>query len=160
MVSWVAGSYLCASRNHSVALPGDMDIEQVTFPSGSGTTIYGWLVGPQTNRGIVILQHGIRADKSSLVERARFLAQAGYAVLLFDFQAHGESIGSRITFGYLESRDSQAAVEFVKGRLPGRPVGVIGVSLGAAAAVMARPALDVQALVLEMMYPTVIEATK
>ena len=97
MASWIAGSYLCASRNHSVALPRDMDIEQVTFPSGSGTTIYSWLVGPQTNRGIVILQHGIRADKSSLVERARFLAQAGYAVLLFDFQAHGESIGSRIS---------------------------------------------------------------
>src|SRR5579862_3648946 len=62
--------------------------------------------------------------------------------------------------GYLESRDSQAAVAFVRGRFPGKPVAVIGVSLGAAAAVLARPPLDVQALVLEIMYPTIEEATK
>jgi alpha-beta hydrolase superfamily lysophospholipase len=109
---------------------------------------------------VVILQHGIHADKSTLVERARMLVQNGYAVLMFDFQAHGESIGEQITFGYLESRDSQAAVEFVKQRFPGKPVAVIGVSLGAAAAVLAKPPLPVQALVLEMMYPTIEEATK
>ena len=91
---------------------------------------------------------------------AGFLFEAGYAVLMFDFQAHGESLGSHITFGYLESRDAQAAVAFAKSRFPGKSVGVIGLSLGAAAAALAEPALDVQALVLEMMYPTVVEATK
>ena len=158
--AWIVGGLLCASANHSVALPKNLAVEPVTFPSKSGATISGWLVQGATNRGIVILQHGVRADKSTLVERAKFLSQAGYTVLMFDFQAHGESLGHVITLGFLESRDSRAAVEFAKKRFPGKPIGVIGVSLGAAAAALANPPLDVQALVLEMMYPTVEEATK
>jgi alpha-beta hydrolase superfamily lysophospholipase len=158
--AWIFGSIYCTACNHIVALPGDLPVERVAFHSNSGATIRGWLLAGETNRGVVIIQHGIHADKSTLVSRAQMVSHAGYAVLLFDFQAHGESIGDTITFGYLESRDSQAAVEFVKKRFPGKPVAVIGVSLGAAAAVLAKPPLDVQALVLEMMYPTIEEATK
>lgn len=158
--SWLVGGALCASANHPVALPVNLKVEPVTFPSKSGATISGWLVENQTNRAVVILQHGVRADKSTLVERAQFLSQAGYAVLLFDFQAHGESRGDKITFGFLESRDSQAAVEYVKKRFPGKPIGVIGESLGGAAALLAKPPLDVQALVLESVYPTIVDATK
>jgi alpha-beta hydrolase superfamily lysophospholipase len=158
--AWIFGSIYCTTCNHIVALPKDLPVERVAFSSKSGAIIRGWLVNAEANRGVVILQHGIHADKSTLVSRARLMSQAGYAVLLFDFQAHGESIGDEITFGFLESRDSQAAVEFVKKRFPGKRVAVIGVSLGAAAAVLAKPPLDVQALVLEMMYPTIEEATK
>jgi alpha-beta hydrolase superfamily lysophospholipase len=160
IASWAVGGSLCAACNHPVVAPTDLAVESVIFPSKSGATIHGWLLGTETNRAVVILQHGIHGSRAELVTRARFLTEAGYAVLMFDFQGHGESIGSRITFGYLESRDSQAAVAFAKARFPGKPVGVIGLSLGAAAASLAEPPLDVQALVLEMMYPTVVEATK
>ena len=44
-------------------------------------------------------------------------------VLLFDFQAHGESTGEHITFGYLE-RDAQAAIDFLR-RAPDEKVGVL-----------------------------------
>jgi alpha-beta hydrolase superfamily lysophospholipase len=160
IASWLVGGYICSPWNRPVKLPEDLAVEKVAFSSRSGSTIHGWLAGSDANRAVVILQHGIRDDKSSLVERARFLIAAGYAVLLFDFQAHGESVGSKMTFGYLESRDAQAAVEFAKSRFPEKPIGIIGLSLGAAAAVLAEPALEVQALVLEMMYPNVVEATK
>lgn len=160
IASWIVGGTLCASCNHSVALPENLAVEAVSFPSNSGATVHGWLVGSPTNRAVVILQHGIHGSRGDMVGRARFLSEAGYAVLLFDFQAHGESIAPHITFGYLESRDSQAAVAYAKSRFPGKPIGVIGCSLGAAAAALADPPLDVQALVLEMMYPTVVEGTK
>jgi alpha-beta hydrolase superfamily lysophospholipase len=159
-VSWILGGELCAPANRPVAVPNDLPVEPVSFESGSGSTIHGWLVESPTNRAVVILQHGVRADRSTLVERARFLSQAGYAVLLFDFQASGESVGKVITFGFLESRDSQAAVAFVKKRFPGKPIGVIGISMGAAAAVLAEPPLEIQALDLESMYPTLVEATR
>jgi alpha-beta hydrolase superfamily lysophospholipase len=158
--AWIFGSIYCTPCNRIVALPADLPVEHVAFPSRSGADIRGWLLAGPTNRAVVILQHGIHADKSTLAGRARMLARNGYAVLMFDFQAHGESIGQHITFGHLESRDSQAAVEFVKRRFPGKPVAVIGVSLGAAAAVLSNPPLEVQAMVLEMMYPTIEDATK
>jgi alpha-beta hydrolase superfamily lysophospholipase len=160
IASWAMGASLCAPCNHAVGTPWDLAVEPVAFPSKSGAIIHGWLLESKTNHAVVVLQHGIHGSRKELVERARFLSEAGYAVLMFDFQAHGESIGSHITFGYLESRDSQAAVAFAKARFPGKPLAVIGLSLGAASAALAEPPLDVQALVLEMMYPTVVEAAK
>jgi fermentation-respiration switch protein FrsA (DUF1100 family) len=79
-------------------------------------------------------------------------------VLAFDFQAHGESVGKRITFGYLESRDVSAALEYLRTQLPDERIGVIGVSLGAAAFVLARDRPGVAAVVLESMYPTIDQA--
>ena len=159
-VFWTVGSYLCAPNNHPVRVPENLPVEAVSFPSASGATLRGWLVSPAPARGVVILQHGVHSTRASMVGRARFLSAAGYAVLLFDFQAHGESVGQRITFGHLESRDSQAAVAFVKQRFPRQPVALIGVSLGGAAALLAEPPLDVQALVLESVFPTIVDATK
>ncbi len=93
--------------------------------------------------------HGVRANRLSMLERARFLSHADYSVLLFDFQAHGES-----------SRDAQAAVSFLRSNAPGERIGVIGVSLGGAAALLASPPLDVNAMVLEMVYPTIDQAIR
>ncbi len=78
--------------------------------------------------------------------------------LLFDFQAHGESTGERITFGYLESKDAQAAVNFLHTNLPEEKLGLIGVSMGGAATLLATPPLEVNAMVLEMVYPTIEQA--
>src|SRR5215471_9181351 len=102
--------------------------------------------------------HGVRANRVSMIDRARFLARAGYTVLLFDFQAHGESTGTHITFGYLESMDAQSAVSYLHANAPGERVGVIGVSMGGAATLLSSPQLDVNAMVLEMVYPTIDQA--
>jgi uncharacterized protein len=158
--SWRVGGGLCAPHNHTVPSPADLPVEPVNFASASGAMIHGWLVAPATNRSVVILLHGVRADRTQMLGRVPFLVRAGYAVLLFDLQAHGESIGRTITYGLLESRDAQAAVAFVRQRFPGQPIGVIGVSLGGAAALLGSPPLDAQALVLESVFPTIVDATK
>jgi alpha-beta hydrolase superfamily lysophospholipase len=93
-----------------------------------------------------------------MLGRAELFRKAGYSVLLFDFQAHGESIGKQITLGWLESRDAQAAVKFAKEKCPGEKIGVVGVSLGGAAAVLADPHLAVDAYVLELVYSNVEDA--
>jgi len=94
-----------------------------------------------------------------MLGRASFLSKAGYSVLLFDFQAHGESPGKQITIGYLESRDAKASVEFMKKNCPSEKIGMIGLSMGGAAAVLAFPALEVDAMALEMVYPDIERAT-
>ncbi len=152
IAAFAAGSYLIApNASHIGNLPDDLPGESVLIPSGSGSTLHGWFVPGQD--GVVVLLHGVRANRQSMLGRARLLHDAGFSVLLFDFQANGESPGAHVTFGYLESRDAQAAVDYVRARLPGERVGVIGMSMGGAAAILAQPSLQVDALVVEAVYP-------
>jgi pimeloyl-ACP methyl ester carboxylesterase len=102
--------------------------------------------------------HGIRANRLQLVNHAEFLFHAGYSVLLFDFQAHGESLGKHITAGYLESRDAAAAVEFARQKFPNRKICADGFSMGGAAAVLAKPPLRVDAMILQSVYPDIGQA--
>jgi len=145
--------------NQSIgSLPSDLSGRNVEFESTSGATIRGWLIPGEKGAGAIALMHGVRASRLSMLERARFLSRAGYTVLLFDFQGHGESTGERITFGYLESKDVQAAISFLRSKVPDEKMGVIGVSMGGAAALLSNPPLNVDAAVLEMVYPTIDQA--
>lgn len=156
---WLVGGSLSAPMPQSIGHPPiDLAITNVEFPSDSGAAIRGWIIPGEKGRGAVVLMHGVRATRLSMLERARFLARAGYTVLLFDFQSHGESGGEQITFGYLESKDARAAVNLLRSNYPGEKIGVIGVSMGGAASLLASPALDVNAMVLEMVYPSIDRA--
>jgi fermentation-respiration switch protein FrsA (DUF1100 family) len=108
----------------------------------------------------VLLLHGVHANRLAMVPRARFLHERGYAVLLPDFRAHGESTGDRTTFGMLESRDAVAALCMLRTLAPGERVGVIGVSLGGAAALLGPAPLNADAMVLESVYPTIYLAAR
>lgn len=155
-----AGSLLAAPTQRSVGPPPKgLGAENVEFHSPSGALLKGWLVPGESRRAGVVLMHGINGSRLQMLRRARFLANAGYGVLLFDFQANGESLGEHQTFGYLECLDARAAVEFLRSRRPGRNVGAIGMSLGGAAAVLGPHPLEVQALIVEEVYPTLVEAT-
>ena len=156
---WGAGSFLSRPAKHSIgALPAYLQGRDVQFESGSGSELRGWLIPGRKGAGAVVLMHGFRGDRRQMLARASFLSEAGYGVLLFDFQAHGESPGKQITIGYLESRDAQGAVEFIKKNCPGEKLGVIGLSMGGAAAILASPALEVDAIVLEAVYPDIERA--
>jgi alpha-beta hydrolase superfamily lysophospholipase len=102
--------------------------------------------------------HGVHSNRLSMVRRARLLNAVGFSVLLFDFQAHGESTGARITFGHLEAEDAGSAVAFVRARLPNERIGAIGTSLGGAAALLGPHPLPVNALVLESVYSDIAPA--
>jgi len=156
---WGAGSFLSRPAMHSIgALPAHLQGRDVQFESGSGSELRGWLIPGRKGAGAVVLMHGFRGDRRQMLARASFLSEAGYGVLLFDFQAHGESPGKQITIGYLESRDAQDAVEFMKKNNYGEKLGVIGLSMGGAAAILASPALEVEAIVLEAVYPDIERA--
>lgn len=134
-------------------LPG---AEAVEFPSLSGSALRGWWVpGTRPDGGAVLLLHGVWEDRRRMVPRARVLHAEGFAVLLLDLQAHGESPGSRITFGRREAEGVAAALGFARSRAPGERVGVIGVSLGGAATLVGPEPLAADAIVLESVYPTI-----
>jgi fermentation-respiration switch protein FrsA (DUF1100 family) len=157
-IFWIDAALVAPAPSDVGPPPGDLSAKAVSFQSESGSVIHGWFITGRPGAGAVILMHALRGDRRAMLGRARFLAGAGYSVLLFDFQAHGESGGQHITFGFLESRDAQAAVRFVHSRLPGEPIAAIGTSLGGAACLLGDVPLAVDALVLEAVYPDVRRA--
>jgi alpha-beta hydrolase superfamily lysophospholipase len=73
---------------------------------------------------------------------------------MVSLRAHGDSTGDVNDVGYSARHDVIAAIEFLQRRRPGRPVVVLGVSMGAAAAVFASGELEhrVQGYILESPY--------
>jgi fermentation-respiration switch protein FrsA (DUF1100 family) len=65
-----------------------------------------------------------------------------------------------MTFGFLEAQDAGEAVHYLKRRLTGGRIGVLGTSLGGAAALLGSTAASVDALVLEAVYTTLAEAVE
>jgi pimeloyl-ACP methyl ester carboxylesterase len=83
---------------------------------------------------------------------SRFLCRAGFNVLAFDFRSHGESTGSKTTFGFREALDVQAAVQYGAAHYEHQfeGIGVYAISMGSAAAVIAaRHMPQVKAFVLD-----------
>lgn len=138
--------------------PAELHSESVRIGHGEGEYLAGWQVHGRPGAGAILLLHGVRSDRRQMVQRAGFLRRLGYSVLLVDLPAHGESSGDRITFGAREALGVKTALAYLAREKPGEPVGIIGVSLGAASAVLAGPNPRVHAMVLESMYPTIDDA--
>lgn len=152
--------FVCPMRSVIGPPPADLGATAIALRSASGATLRGWYAPGAPGHGAVLLVHGIHADRRVMLPRARFLHRAGYSVLLFDLQAHGESTGDRITFGIKEGLDVESALGVLRQKAPGEHVGVIAVSLGGAAALLGPHPLDVSALVLESVFPTIVQATR
>lgn len=115
--------------------------ESVSFVAEDGVLLKGWLVRPErllAKTPVIIICHGVGANKSDFTELAVSLAKRGYIVLLFDFRAHGESEGSRTSLGYHEQADIMAALDFLKTRqeIDVKRLGIYGFSMGGSAAIL------------------------
>ena len=155
---WVGTQLTKPSPTSIGAPPSFLPGQMVEFPSKTGRTLAGWYVPGKPGCGAVVLMHMLRGSRLSMVKRAQFLTQAGYALLLFDFQGHGESEGEILTFGFLEQDDAHAAVQYVSEHNPHAPIGLIGVSLGGVAAVLNGASIGADAMVLEAVYSTLEQA--
>jgi dipeptidyl aminopeptidase/acylaminoacyl peptidase len=104
----------------------------------------------------VIQLHGYRSDRAASYRRARFFARRGFNVLLLHFRGHGGSEAARVTYGYHERKDVQAAFEFLRSLRVGLGlrIGISGISMGAAAAAFAvgEGAIDPAWMILESCY--------
>ena len=119
-----------------------MTYEDVRFPAQDGEAeIAAWYIPSAENERAVVLVHGRNASrtdafKKRLPELAAALNEAGFSVLMIDLRGHGESSDGRFSFGIKERYDVLGAVDWLeeRGFEPGN-IGVLGVSLGAAASV-------------------------
>lgn len=154
--AFVLGDVLVSPQQQLIYTPStELALESIEIPTETGHIISGWFVQGQRGNPGVLLLHSLKSNRMEMLARAEFINKAGYSVLLIDMQAHGLTPGERITFGYRESYDAHSALNYIRKRLPGQKVGVIGVSLGGAAALLGESPIDADALVLEAVYSSI-----
>src|SRR5688572_17666018 len=116
--------------------PPDPAREAVRFANAAGQRIDGWYVPPSREGAAVILVcHGFGTNRREGQDLLQWLEAAGYGVLLFDFQAHGDSEGRYTTVGLREVEDTLAAVRYVQER-EGQSVPLFGLGFSMGASVL------------------------
>jgi pimeloyl-ACP methyl ester carboxylesterase len=66
-----------------------------------------------------------------MIWHAQQLVNAGYGVLMYDERASGESTGDYRSYGWEDTRDVKAAIQFLDSRNAGENIGAMGCSTGA-----------------------------
>lgn len=126
--------------------------ETVTFKTSDGIQLQGWFIpNPNPKAKTIILLHGYPADKGDILPSRLFLHNY-YNLFFFDFRYFGQSGGTYSTIGKDEVLDLLAAINYLKSRGINE-VGVWGLSLGGAVALMTAPqAPEIKAIVAESSY--------
>jgi uncharacterized protein len=149
----LAGGYsLCKPVNQPVPSIVGPRHQRVVLNEVAGKETVAWLSTSESRKGIV-LAHGNSANRNSMIPRMEYFSSLGYRVIAPDLNSHGETIGKRKTFGYLESKDIQNAVLLMRNKLGVTWIAGIGTSLGGASMLKAE-SMDNQfdALIVEAVF--------
>lgn len=112
--------------------------ESINFRTTDGIDLSGWFIpatSGETNKTIIFC-HGWGSNKGEVLKDTYFLAEYGFNLFYFDFRASGESKGEISSIGYLEIKDLESAIEFLKYYKPhaAEKIGVLGISMGGSVA--------------------------
>lgn len=119
------------SRSRAIASRNGAVLAEVSIRAKDGAVLKAWSIVPvKSNGGAVILLHGQSDNRVGMMGNADLLLRNGYAVLLPDARAHGESGGAIATHGVLESDDIHKWVEWLEQNDSPRCVYGLGDSMG------------------------------
>jgi len=124
--------------------------EPVDFITSDGLKLAGWWV-PGIGDATIIVGHGYPFDKGNIYQGTNWL-HPQFNLLFYDHRSFGESEGMYTTGGIEETKDIEAAIEFVKKKKSGS-IGLYGFSLSAAAMLMSDHT-HVNAVVADSSYAT------
>lgn len=113
-----------------------LPFKSVYFRSHDGLRLHGWWIPALEPRGTIVQCHGQNGSMDADIPIAAMLHHAGFNVLMFNFRGHGTSTGQSVTFGWQEADDLLGALDLLAERGL-TPVGVLGLSMGAVAALHA-----------------------
>ena len=112
--------------------------KDVEFETSDNVKISGWLLPSRNKHATIVYSHGLFRSRRELMERAIDLWKLGYGALLYDARSHGESGKARVSMGYWERLDAEAAVKFLREEVhTDDRIVLFGISMGAAAALLA-----------------------
>jgi len=129
------------ARNIATRMPESVGITNyrtVSFVAPDGVRLRGWYA-PPGNGAVIILVHGLGANRAQLLDDAGILYAHGYGVLLYDSRNCGESEGTLTTLGLQEVNDVEGAVAFILAESEEEKprIGLLGHSMGGATVLMA-----------------------
>lgn len=111
--------------------------ENITIESLYGYPLSGtFILNPEPTTKTVVFLHGFMENRSVGLYYLSIYLQAGFNILLVDSRDHGESGGDSVTWGNLEKYDLDQWISWVSQRIPNGTIGVHGISMGAATALM------------------------
>ncbi len=126
---------------------------KIELTAEDGVKLAGWYAPPR-NSAVILLAHGYGVARPA--DLFAMLARNGYGVVAWDFRAHGESGGALCSFGYYETRDVKAALDFARQQPGVKHVGALGQSMGAATVIRAAAQWQaIEAVVADSAYPSV-----
>lgn len=147
LISWFSGAALFCEgalhvprhrASHTVrANTGVIPTHDVEIAAADRIRLWGsFFPGRSTDRGCVLLLHGVADSRSSTFGFASVLVANGYSVLAVDSRAHGASGGELVTYGLLERGDVLRWAGWLRAR-GCRAVYGLGESMGAAILIQA-----------------------
>ncbi|BBB91176.1 MAG TPA: alpha/beta fold hydrolase [Methylomusa anaerophila] len=111
--------------------------QNVSLESRLGYVLQGtYLPNPTPSNNTVVFVHGIANSRLLGLWYAPIYLAAGYNVLVYDSRASGESGGRSVSWGYYEKYDLDQWIDWIEERHPNGIIGVHGVSMGAATALL------------------------
>lgn len=111
--------------------------EDIGIVSRFGYSLKGTFIpNPKATDKTLIFLHGFTESRAAGLNYVDLYLHSGFNVLLVDSRAHGESGGNSVTWGNFEKYDLDQWVDWVLQRLPEATIGVHGISMGAATALM------------------------
>jgi uncharacterized protein len=160
--SWLVGDAVVRSPGKARAFTPAAPARDIGLRAADGLELAAtcW-PGARADSPGVLLLHGIYDSRADLAETADWLAAQGFAVLALDLRGHGRSARAPHSFGWNEALDARAGFDWLKTEQNGAPVGVLGVSLGGAAALLgASGPLPADAMILQAVFPDIRRATR
>ena len=112
-------------------------LEEHRIATADGQEIGAWLLRGEAKRPCVLLLHGNGGSRQQMLSVLNLAAERHCSVMAINLRAHGDSTGEMNDIGWSARHDVVAAVAFLERECPGRPIFIVGRSLGAAAAVFA-----------------------
>ena len=111
--------------------------QDIRMPSRFGYSLTGTFIpNPQTTDKTLIFLHGFSESRLAGLSYVNIYLNAGYNLLLVDSRAHGDSGGESVTWGVYEKYDVDQWVDWLRYRYPAGIIGMHGISMGAATALL------------------------
>lgn len=145
-VNWAIRRGLAAERLVEHGVPEGLPWRPVSLPTANGKQLFGWFIAAGERAPALVVMHGWGGNAQMMLPLAAPLHAAGFALLLLDARCHGGSDDDRFASLPRFAEDIEAGLAWlaVQPTVDGGRLGIIGHSVGAAAALLAatrQPAL-------------------